>query len=233
MHRRNSMYAWDWRRMSSNHTVDFNARRERFRQYEDAEAVRAYLQRLENQHPERVIVVQHIIEQVNGLRQAQPQVLELCCGPGRLAENLLTAVPNLHYTGVDVSPPFLTFARQRLAPYPGVTLLEVDLHDERWPHLVAKQTTGRLFHAIVSLQSLHDVGDEAAVSQVYGLAKPLLLPGGFFLNADLIVAAGEELPNNPGRRSIARHLDLLRGHGYHQVACTLAVGGFGCVLGRT
>lgn len=225
------MYAWDWRRMSSNHTVDFNARRERFRQYEDAEAVRAYLQRLETQHPERATVIQQIIDQVNGLREQTPQVLELCCGPGRLAESLLTAVPNLHYTGVDLSPPFLAFARQRLSTYPGLTLLETDLSNDHWPQLIATQTVGGLFHAIVSLQSLHDVGDEAAVSRVYGLAKPLLRPGGFFLNADLIVAEGEELPNNPGRRSIARHLDLLRGHGYHQVACTLAVGGFGCVMG--
>jgi SAM-dependent methyltransferase len=217
--------------MSSNHTVDFDARRERFRQYEDAEAVRAYLQRLETQWPERATVVQHISEQVNGLQQAQPQVLELCCGPGRLAESLLVAVPNLKYTGVDVSPPFLAFACQRLSAYSDVTLLEVDLNDDQWPQHVATQAPTGQFHAIVSLQSLHDVGDETAVSRVYGLAKALLLPGGFFLNADLIVAEGEELPNNPGRRSIARHLDLLRGHGYHQVACTLAVGGFGCVVG--
>ena len=217
--------------MSSNQTVDFAARRERFRQYEDAEAVRAYLQRLETQWPERAIVVQQIIDLVSGLQQQIPQVLELCCGPGRLAESLLAAVPNLHYTGVDLSPPFLAFARQRLSTYHDVTLLEMDLSDNHWPQLVATQAPTGQFHAIVSLQSLHDVGDEAAVSRVYGLAKGLLLPGGFFLNADLIVADGEELPNNPGRRSISRHLALLRAHSYQQVTCSLAVGSFGCVLG--
>jgi hypothetical protein len=80
---------------------------------------------------------------------------------------------------------------------------------------------------------LHDVGDDAAISRVYGLAKTLLLPGGFFLNADLVVAAGEELPQNPGRRSIARHLELLHAHGYQEPRCTLALGGFGTVIGWT
>lgn len=210
----------------------FKGRRARFRQYENAEVVAAYLHRLETQWPERTQIVQQIADLIIALRQPQPQVLELCCGPGRLAESLLTTAPHLKYTGVDISPPFLDFARRRLAAYTDqVTLVEADLADDPWPPLIATQGSDERFHAIVSLQSLHDVGDEAAVSRVYGLAKELLLPGGFFLNADLIVAEGEELPNNPGRRSIPRHLDLLRAHSYHNVACTLAVGGFGCVIG--
>lgn len=217
--------------MSTSNGVDFQERRARFRQqYDTPEAIWAYRQRLETQWPARAQLVQHIADLILGLGQPQPQILELCCGFGRLAEVLLTAVPQLHYTGVDVSPPFLDFARQQLAAYPQVRLLEVDLNDEDWPHLVTPAPQAR-FHAIVSLQSLHDIGDETAVSRVYSLAKPLLLPGGFFLNADLIVADGESLPNNPGRRSIARHLQLLQEHGYVDVACTRAAGGFGCVSG--
>jgi len=218
--------------MSASSGTDFSQRRERFRQYENREAVQAYWRRLETEWPERATVATHIADQVIALHQPQPHVLELCCGPGRLAETLLATVPHLRYTGVDVSPPFLTFARQRLAAYADqVQLIEADLNDNIWPHLVAPQDSAGCFHAIVSLQSLHDVGDEAAISRLYGLAKELLLPGGFFLNADLVVAQGEKLPNNPGRRSIPRHLDLLRKHSYHHVACTLAIGGFGCVMG--
>ena len=167
------------------------------------------------------------------LGQPQPYILELGCGPGRLAERLLATVAHLHYTGVDISPPFLNFARQRLATYTHqVQLCEADLNDATWPEQIASLGNNGRFHAIISLQSLHDVGDEAAISRVYGLAKELLVPGGFLLNADLVVEEGEELPNNPGRRSISRHLDMLRQQGYHSVACTLAVGGFGCVMGR-
>lgn len=217
--------------MSTMSSVDFNERRARFRQqYATPEAILAYRQRLETQWPERAQIAQHTADLILSLRQPQPQVLELCCGFGRLAEVLLAAVPNLHYTGVDVSPPFLDFARQQLAVYPQVQLLEVDLNDETWPRLVTPEPQAG-FHAIVSLQSLHDVGDETAVSRVYALAKPLLVPGGFFLNADLIVAEGEALPNNPGRLPIARHLQLLRKHGYVDVACTLTTGGFGCIIG--
>jgi hypothetical protein len=50
------------------------------------------------------------------------------------------------------------------------------------------------------------------------------------VNADLVVAPGEELPDNPGRRSIGRHLELLQAHGYSTVACTLAAGGFGVLV---
>lgn len=190
----------------------------------------AYLQRLETQWPERAAIVQHIVDAVMALRQAQPHVLELGCGPGRLAAALLAAVPNLHYTGVDLSPPFLNFARQQLTPYAHVQLLEVDLSDDTWPQRLTDASHQR-FHAIVSMQALHDVGDEAAVSRVYGQARELLWPGGCFLNADLVVAEGETLPNNPGRRPLARHLALLHAHGYHNGACTLASGGFGCVMG--
>jgi SAM-dependent methyltransferase len=219
--------------MSAKASVDFNERRARFRHYENAEAIVAYQQRLDREWPERTHLIEHIAELVMALDQPQPHLLELCCGPGRLAESLLTTVPNMHYTGVDISPPFLDFARQRLAAYRDqVQLWEVDLTDATWPEqLVAADSNGR-FHAIVSLQSLHDVGDEAAVSRVYGLARQLLVPGGFLLNADLVVPEGEELPNNPGRRSIERHLALLQQQGYHAVTCTQAVGGFGCVVGQ-
>lgn len=219
--------------MSANRAPDFSERRARFRHYENAAAIVAYQQRLDTEWPERTQLIQHVAELVIALGQPQPHVLELCCGPGRLAESLLTTVPNLHYTGVDVSPPFLDFARQRLAAYADqVQLLEADLNDATWPKQIALLGNNGRFHAIVSLQSLHDVGDETAITRVYGLARELLAPGGFLLNADLVVAEGEELPNNPGRRSIPRHLDLLRQQGYHSVTCTLAVGGFGCVMGR-
>ncbi len=219
--------------MSVDNLADFGARRERFRQqYPTTEAITAYLDRLETQWPERATVVQHMVDLVAGLGQAQPQVLELCCGPGRLATTLLATMPALHYTAIDLSPPFLAFTRQRLGEYEErVALFEADLNEDTWPARLATRGKQGRFHAIVSLQSLHDVGDEVAISRVYGLAKQLLLPGSFFLNADLILPEGEDLPNNPGRRPIARHLALLNEHGYTNVACTLAIGGFGCVIG--
>jgi len=212
--------------------ADFASRRDRFRQYESTEAVENYLQRLEREWPTRAELAQQIAEQVATLNVPEPVLLELCCGPGRLAQTLLDAHPTLRYTGVDLSPPFLAFAQTKLAPHAErVTLIEADLSQPNWPiPRVAGEQTGH-FHAIVSMQSLHDVGDEATIKAIYGLAKTLLRPGGFFLNADLVVATDEALPQNPGRLSIDRHIALLGAQGYHNPRCLLAHGGFGALIG--
>ena len=41
-------------------------------------------------------------------------------------------------------------------------------------------------NAIISMQSLHDLGDGHQSERIYRLAKDLLAPGGLFLNADLL-----------------------------------------------
>jgi SAM-dependent methyltransferase len=212
---------------------NFADRRARFLKYEAPGAVQAYVQRLDREWPARAEITQHIGQQIGNLAGAAPTVLELACGPGRLAATLLAQRPTLRYVGVDISPPFLAFAQAALAPYAArVTLLTVDLAEPTWPtHFATNSNTGR-FDAIVSLQALHDVGDEQIIRRLYAQARDLLLPGGCFLNADLVVADGEELPQNPGRRSIPRHLELLRAVGYQEAQCTLAHGGFGVVCGR-
>lgn len=211
---------------------DFAGRRERFRHYESPQAIEAYLQRLAREWPDRTELAQLFAHQVATVKAPAPALLELCCGPGRLAQTVLERLPTVRYTGLDLSPPFLSYAQTQLTPYANrVTLLEADLSDATWPALLAGQGESGHFHAILSMQSLHDVGDEAPISQIYGQAKALLLPGGFLMNADLIVAPGEQLPNNPGRLTVARHLALLQDRGYSDIRCLWASGGFGCVLG--
>ena len=211
----------------------FADRRARFRHYDSPGAVTAYLERLANGWPERPQIAQHIIQMISELGLAAPRVLELCCGPGWLAAQLLAALPTMHYTGVDLSPPFLAFAQETLVLYTNrVNLLEVDLSYVEWVDQLMTKVGTTQFDAIISLQSLHDVGDEQAIAQLYGLAKGLLAPGGLFLNADLIVPPDEPRPDNPGRLPIARHLALLTAQGYQSPQCTLAVGNFGCVIGR-
>ena len=221
---------------ATNNAADFDGRRARFRQYESPAAIDAYLQRLAREWPERAEVADHIAQQNAALKVATPTVLELCCGPGRLAQTLFQHLPTLRYTGVDISPPFLAYAQQHLTAHAAqVTLRELDLSDPTWSRVVvnaaADPAGAAQFHAIVSMQSLHDVGDEAVLARIYQQAETLLLPGGFLLNADLVVAVGEDLPNNPGRRSIPRHLALLAREGYDTPRCTLARGNFGAVVG--
>lgn len=53
----------------------------------------------------------------------RPDVLDLGCGPGRVAEAVLDAGAG-EYVGIDFSPHMLALARRRLARYPAADLLE-------------------------------------------------------------------------------------------------------------
>jgi hypothetical protein len=182
---------------------------------------------LVSQWPERPAVMAHIQSRLERLPFPTPHVVELAPGPGHLAELLLAALPRLTYTGLDNSELLLNYATERLASYDGrVQLIQTDLNAGDWPELLPEPV-----HAVISMQSLHDLGGEAEINRIYRLARSLLAAGGLFLNADLVVPPQQDNPDKPGRRSIPRHLALLRAHGYERVSCTLEIGEFGCVVG--
>jgi hypothetical protein len=182
--------------------------------------------RLDRERPERQEIIRHIISQVAALPFLVAEVVELCLGTGQLAEAILVALPQIHYTGLDRSEILITYASQRLASFGSrASLIQANLNETAWLDDMPAP-----LHAIVSMQSLHDLGGEAQVDRIYGLSKKLLVSGGLFLNADLTVPPGQDKPDNPGRRSIPRHLELLRQHGYKNVTCTLELGEFGCFV---
>lgn len=197
-----------------------------FRDLRTLEDVSAWIVSLQTRWPERTEVIRHISDQLKALPFPAPHIVELGLGPGVLAEKLLRDLPQLSYTGIDSSELLLTFAQTQLAAFGNrASLIRADLNDEVW----LAQLGGEI-QAIVSLQALHDLGDESHINRIYELAKNLLVPGGLMLNADLIVPDNQAAPDHPGRLSIARHLELLQKHGYERVACTLEQGGFGCCV---
>jgi len=198
-----------------------------FRDLRTPEDINQWIDRLNSDWPERAEVMAHIRDQLKSLPVARPHVIELGSGPGLLAEFLLTEIPQMTYIGLDSSELLLTYAQEILTPFSDrARLIQADLNSDGWPNLLSEEA-----HAIVSMQSLHDLGGEAQVNRIYGIANKLLAPGGLFLNADLIVPPQQENPKNPGRRSIPRHLELLQAHGYERVSCSLEAGEFGCVVG--
>jgi len=198
-----------------------------FRDLRTPEDVAQWLAGLKENWPQREEVMAHIAQQIEALPFPDPHVVELATGPGLLAEFLLTKLPQITYTGLDFSELLLRVARERLEPFGTRSrLMWVDLNKDEWLAQVPNDN-----QAIVSMQSLHDLGGEPQVDRIYGLARTLLAPGGLFLNADLVTPPGQDKPDNPGRRSISRHLELLKAHGYARVACTLALGDFACVVG--
>jgi GNAT superfamily N-acetyltransferase/23S rRNA U2552 (ribose-2'-O)-methylase RlmE/FtsJ len=186
-----------------------------------------YLVQLNRNRPKRKKIITHIVEQLVRLAKPNLNVLELCAGPGMLAQYLIRQLPHANYTGFDYSPAFVDFVQRRVSLFKSrAVLYQADLNRDEWLKVVPHP-----LHAIISMQSLHDLGDESHVSRMYELARQLLAPGGVFINADFTVPAGTRNPDNPGRLSIPRHLDLLRMHGFEQVQCSLEeADGFVCMI---
>ena len=194
------------------------------RDFHSAEGVEEWLDSLDERWPQRGELTQHIIEQIGLLPVADPTALELCCGGGRLGEKLLRALPALRYSGIDFSQPLLDSARATLSPYTQrATLIKADLNEDIWLDQV-----GAPMHAIFSMQSLNDLGDEPEVERIYAKSRTLLATGGFLLNADF-----QHNPDDPrpGRLSPEHHVQLLKKHGYQRVDISLVTGGFSCAIG--
>lgn len=191
------------------------------REFDSVPELVEWAKSLDDRWPERQQVMQHIAEQLNRVPFLKPNVVELCCGAGVLAEFLLRESLRLQFRGLDASASLLKFTGERLVGFGDrvVGLHQVDLNDD-WLGLLPDPV-----HAIVSMQSLHDVGDDEAVSRVYGMAYQALTRGGMFLNADLAT------PERPGRMPVERHLEFLRAQGFEHVGCTMEIGSFVCVVG--
>ncbi|MBV7334613.1 class I SAM-dependent methyltransferase [Chloroflexi bacterium TSY] len=221
-----------------------------FSQYNSPDTISAYEERLRNSYPQRAEIIAHIASHVDGYVKTNVpittaektdnsalecnvvSVLELCVGPGVLAAHLLDNLPQVHYTGIDFNQPFLDFTEDRIQKHAGrAQFVLADLRNDDWPKQLGALSNGQPFGAIVTMQSLHDVGNADCISQIYKQCRVLLTTGGILLNVDFVVPSGQEDPQRPGRLSREHHFDLLQKHGFEQIDCTLQIGEFGCFVG--
>ena len=171
----------------------------------------------------RESVFHHILAQLVLLDDEAPHIVELASGPGILAEFLLERLPNATYEGMDYSEPMLTLARERMGRFgERVHLHQVDLRESDWPSAVLRRPG-----AVISMQAMHDVGDEPEHEAVYTAACQLLAPQGLFLNADLVRQTG----NGPSRIPVDRHLAMLTSAGFADVTSSLTIGPYACMRG--
>ena len=112
-------------------------------------------------------------------RHASPSVLDVGCGPGRVAEAVIEAGAST-YAGIDFSPHMLELSRVRLRDFGERAVFHQGsfLDEEWWQSLPAP------FDAIVSMQAIHEVRDSARIPKLYGELKLLLRVGGIILIAD-------------------------------------------------
>lgn len=113
-------------------------------------------------------------------------ILELCCGEGLLAEQLLSQHPTLSVYGLDGSALMLQRAAERLARfgerfYSGA----FDLFSDSWRHANAP------FRAVVTSLALHHL-DGLQKQELFRDIYPLLMPGGAFIIADIMAPSNEQ-----------------------------------------
>jgi SAM-dependent methyltransferase len=195
-----------------------------FRTFADTAEAAAYVASLDERWPDRSLVKAHLSRRLGPWTVDAPRVVEFCSGAGALAGQILADHPAVHFTGIDASPTLLALARADLAHYSDRAMwVEADLNGDEWPTRLPGPVD-----AFVSLQSLHDLGDAAAVGRIVRLAAAHLAPGGQFVYADLLPDPAPDAKPNPGRLPVERHLALLAEAGFSSAQCTLKVGPFGC-----
>jgi SAM-dependent methyltransferase len=137
-------------------------------------------------------------------------VVELGLGPGYMARHILERNGAITYEGVDFSTVFFEVAKKTLGTSTSrVTLTNADLMDQAWPKALSRQP-----NAIISTWTLHDLGGQKAIADVYARCFEALPPGGVLLNGDFIKPEGTSFEFEPGRFEAAIHLELLRNAGF-------------------
>lgn len=189
------------------------------REFDGDEDMVAYGDSLDERWPERFEIRKYIVGRLSDLGCTQSTIVELCSGDGRLAKEILDAVPDANYVGVDASRSLCGYVHRSLS----VQTVCADLSDPGWTASLDCRP-----NAIVTLQSMHDVGDGDVIRQLYQSSFDLLSPGGILLAADFVVEEDGFDPDRPGRLPVSWHLSELAASGFSNVSCAQQSGAIAC-----
>ncbi len=115
-----------------------------------------------------------------------PRVLDVACGTGQFLGQLHRAVPGARLVGVDLSAPYLSRARARLAAIPDVGLLVENAE--------ALPFADGTFDAVSCIFLLHELPRDVR-RRVVGELRRVLVPGG-----TLVVCDSAQLHDSPDLR---------------------------------
>jgi SAM-dependent methyltransferase len=156
--------------------------------------VQAWIEQTTQNRPYRPAFFSEFVNEISLLKHRDLKVLELGCGPGMLAEQILRRCLSIGvYTLLDFSEPMLALSRQRLAEFASkLRFVRADFRDDDW---MAK--VGRV-DVVLSMQAVHEVRHKRHVPALYEKIRSLLQPGGLALICDHL----------PGENPDARRSDL-------------------------
>jgi len=171
------------------------------------------------------------------------RVADVGCGPGTLAQRVLSDFPEVSVICTDGSADMLDLARERLASYgERVSYIQADFSQEGWRAAVPKD-----LDAIVSARAIHNLRKLKPIEKVYKEVFALLRPGGFFMNIERINFSSDYLHqkyreiqikergkapglDGPGP-SLLQQFQLLKRAGFESIDCPWRDGNTAIIFG--
>ncbi len=156
--------------------------------YDRPERVRRYDADMDVMHPLRGKMIDVALDVLPFPADRSLEVLDLGVGTGVFTHRLSTAFPRARVVAVDGAEAMVDLARARL----GELADRVEWVVADFRSLPAEVLAPHRFDAVVSSYALHHLTREEKVTALGGIVRALA-PGGWLLNADLVVARSDEI----------------------------------------
>lgn len=153
------------------------------------------------------ISLELITEAAKRIAPAATQLLDIGCGAGNYTLLMLSKLPGLHCTLVDLSMPMLEKAHERVSANTEntVTILQGDIREVALPE--------NNFDIILAGAVLHHLRDDQDWERTFSKLYRLLKPGGCLMISDLITQDNEVLNNYTWER-YGDYLEAIGGKEY-------------------
>ena len=156
--------------------------------YDVSQRVKTYDADMELMHPNRSKMVQVALEVLPFPKTAALRAIDLGIGTGYFSERFLNHFPNSRLLGIDGAQAMIELAKARLTSL--ASRVEFVIDDFRKLRELA--TDANTVDVVFSAYALHHLSRSDKETVLRQVAE-LLVPGGWFVNADLIVADSPEL----------------------------------------
>ena len=174
--------------------------------YDVSHRVKTYDADMELMHPNRSKMVQIALEVLPFPKTAALRAIDLGIGTGYFTERFLNNFPNSRVLGIDGAQAMIELAKARLTSL--ASRVQFVIGDFRkLQELAPDAGTIDVVFSAYALHHLSRPDKETVLRQVV----ELLVPGGWFVNADLIVSDSPELENRLQQIRIAGIVE--RAHG--------------------